>query len=227
MQELANRQNCTIAAPLATDTNSRDMRTWVPSQNAHQRLAAIEQQSVSACGRPLGTRMQIFGFSDGGYMAREIGIACAAKSSRYSTVVMIGASAPVPGQRTYNRNREGCAKFQAVRGTEDGSTDTCLARNGKGNCIRSIPFATATGGMMDQLGGEILPDYSGGHILPPNTQLAGLMTPPANVATGPKPQEPPTVPTGVRPPIAQTPPKPLSPRRAEVDSGSDFSFTSK
>lgn len=165
LQDLADRTGQSIAVPLATESNRYKMRTWNPSQErgtAAGKLGAIEKRAVAACGKSLAVPRRLIGFSDGGYMAREIAVQCAAKGSVYSAVMMIGAA----GRDGSSSNRTGCAKFFAVHG----ASDTC-ASSVNGRCTRSIPQTMASMARSLGTGAQVLPTFQGGHELPPNDRL--------------------------------------------------------
>jgi hypothetical protein len=185
LQELADQLGVSIAVPVSTQVHSNGNRSWSPSQtpgSAAARLQQIEAQSRAACGgRSLLAPRSLIGFSNGGYMAREIALQCAARRSDYNAIVMIGARARVAGGSFRD-----CANFLAVRGTSDGSTDSPDA-----------PFSRQASRMMEGFsrgGGEgrVLDPYDGGHVFPPNAfflrnlpQFAGQDQPGAAPASSP------------------------------------------
>ncbi len=208
LQQLANTTGMTIAVPLADGNNGQGERSWNPDQrpgSAAVALQRIEAKASAACGGArLAVPRKIIGFSDGGYMAREIGLQCAAKKPQYSVVMMAGARA----RNGSSANRGNCAKFLAIRGASDNSTDTCVAKS-EGKCVRSIPFYQTARSMMSSLGGnaEVLPPYRGGHELPPNSVIAAAFgsaqvaeNPPVTISTGT-----PTAPSVAVPPAPRPP----------------------
>ena len=175
LQKLSDELGIRIAVPVAQEVRSirsksgvsRRVRTWNPSQaagSAAKKLKAIEAESEKACGATLAKPRSLIGFSDGGYLARELALQCAAKKDTYSKVLMIGA-AP---RNTLAPKDKNCSDFQAIRGEADTSTNPCVKRN-KSGCIERGSFQKTGQAMMKSFGenGAVLPNYSGGHVLPP------------------------------------------------------------
>lgn len=215
LQALADRTGKAVAVPVSNEANynSRE-RSWLakpPKQrpSARDKLTEIEAKAAAACGgRAFEQGLRLVGFSDGGYFAREAALECATKSPKYSAVLMAGAQAR-PATRASAPN---CAKLYAVRGVADDSTNTCLERNAKKQCIRSRPFGEAARSMINGFNnGALLASYPGQHELPPVDSLMALFAEPKS----------PVGQTGATPP-------PVASRVAPESTGSSmFSFGSK
>jgi hypothetical protein len=232
LQALANRTGQSIAIPLSENLNSSNgYRQWDGIG-----FNEIKKKAKAACGsRPAKPGQLLLGFSNGGYRVRDIAINCEAKKPEFAAVLMVGARA----RNGRPSNRSGCAKFYAVRGIGDGSTNTCVsyAHNSRGQryCASSIPFSTAARNMVNSLGGnaEVLPPYQGDHVLPPNDLIARAMgttlvaeLPPPIVPTA-TPQ-PPTPPPQQRPPppaVVVQPPPPAPPKPAPRPVQNQIVFT--
>jgi len=183
LQKLSDELGIRIAVPVAKETRtirsksgvSRTVRTWNPSQaagSAAKKLKAIEAESEKACGATLAKPRSLIGFSDGGYLARELALQCATKTDSYSKVLMIGAA---PRFATTPKEQN-CADFLAVRGEADSSTSPCVQRNNSGVCLQRGSFRKKAQAMMKSFGGNgaLLPNYSGGHVLPPLEVLKSI-----------------------------------------------------
>ncbi|MGE4132045.1 MAG: hypothetical protein AB7F86_10445 [Bdellovibrionales bacterium] len=179
LQELADKTGVSIAVPLAQWTHPKNgMRTWSPSQSegsAQTRLKQIEAKSRAACGgSPLAKGRTLVGFSDGGFMAREIGLQCAASSAEYSAIIMSGAAPRSAPSRLSSK----CAKLVTIRGSDDDSTSPCIRRS-NGKCVAREPYSQASQRMKSGAGRvELAKSYNGGHILPPNSWLSSQVQAP-------------------------------------------------
>lgn len=168
LEELAAKLNIRIAVPVATTFNPRNgNREW--QGNPQGALKSIENSVTSVCGVAPATPRALIGFSAGGYMARNIALACDDKlKKQYSDVVMIGAKPrnPSGGAKRF----AGCPKFTFMSGTSDRSTNASQA--------------PAMKNAYERLGGrgEVV-SYPGGHVLPSASllekQLKSLQSSPA------------------------------------------------
>lgn len=210
LQELADKTGHSIAVPLPISDNGKGERSWQPSPRpgtAAPLLAKIEAAATSACaGHRFIQGITLIGHSSGGYTTRELALQCAAKKPKYSAVIMSGARA-----RSGQPTGPDCAKLIAVRGKGD-PIDAC---NDKG-CKSTTDFNIAAQNMVKSIGGNgaVLAPYSGGHILPPITQLAEVIRPAGNLVATVKPPfkltgqttEIVTSPPQMSPPLRVTPP---------------------
>jgi poly(3-hydroxybutyrate) depolymerase len=171
LQQLADTLGVRIAVPVSDQIHANGNRSWGSSMvpgTAQNRLRQIESRARAACGgAALGSPRSLIGFSDGGYMAREIALQCAAKRSEYTAIMMVGARARVAAS-----DFRDCAPLLAIRGTSDFSTDAPNA-----------PFSQTADRMLETFrrgggSGDLLAPYPGGHILPPNDILARHLSSP-------------------------------------------------
>lgn len=95
-------------------------------QMAMKKLAMVERRSEKACGSPLARHRALIGFSDGGYLARDIALSCDQHlKDNYDLVVMSGANEPREFRFAQKalpvaQNRfQNCPKFVAMAGALD------------------------------------------------------------------------------------------------------------
>lgn len=170
LEQLAKQLGIRIAIPLAPNIHpGNGNREWPNGMGAaaNNSLRAIEAQASRVCGAPLAPGRTLFGFSNGGFAARNIAMSCDEHlKNNYSGVIMMGAKA---WANPPNRNFAGCPKLTAMAGTQD-DVRTCV----KGGGCRS--FKDVATQMRRGLGGNVdIESYNGGHVLAPNDRLAQLL----------------------------------------------------
>ena len=156
LQELADKLGVTIAVPASKTVSKMGTRRWPVEDSPENLLKELEATSRAVCGR-LDEPRSILGFSNGGYLARELALRCLARKPTYDLVMMSGAKA----RNGSKKGREKCARLVGVRGTKD-------TKDGMDG------FEASAAAMMDSIGGtgQTLRPFPGGHELPPLDLLA-------------------------------------------------------
>lgn len=173
LEALAKKMNIRIAIPVAKSVNgANNMRQWDGNS-----LSTAETAAKSACGgSALAVPRALIGFSSGGYMARNVALACDAKTkSSYSAIVMIGAKPRMPSKESY----AGCPKFVVMAGKSDGSA--------------AIGSASSMTKAYEKRGGDktSIVTYPGGHIIPDADLLSKQISSVAQASPSTTPAMPP------------------------------------
>lgn len=193
LAELAAKLNIRIAIPLAPNINGKNgNREWPGGQGpaANRSLRSIESESERVCNSKLAPKRTLIGFSNGGFAARNIAMACDNHMrANYGGVIMMGAK---PWANVSKNDFTGCPPLKVMGGTKDG-LETCVKNHG----CRS--FEDVARDMKAGMGSHVsIERYPAGHRLVSNDRLAQLLgefgsgngngnsAPPA-VATAPAP----------------------------------------
>lgn len=145
LEQLACKLNIRIAVPLSGNPTGQ-MHAW----NTESNIKDVEKKARDACGGSLDVPRTLIGFSNGGYLARNIAASCDDHlKSSYSLIVMIGANGRQPRRQSY----EGCPKFVFTKGQADGVS----LRMGQ-SMLESYTRQGGTGESFTFPGGHIIPD---------------------------------------------------------------------
>lgn len=175
LEALAHRLGIRIAIPLARYTENKGgkvgpVRTWFDPKGrsgTNEILSNLEKDAANACG-PIDHPVTLVGFSDGGFLARNIAMGCNQNiRSHYQSIMMAGAKPRLDG---YQKSYQGCPKLFIGAGEKE-SLVTCVSKGKNGKCLKSVSFEEAAAVTTRHYKNTEVGRYPGGHQLPPDSIL--------------------------------------------------------
>lgn len=179
---------------LSKAQKKRFLQTGRANLTPAQKLELAERKSEAACHAPLAKHRALIGFSDGGYMARDVALSCDRHlRDNYDLVIMSGANEPKVFREAKERipvsadRFQGCPKFVAMAGSldplvcrhkiEDPVTHKMICESGRSVAemsLRMREYYYNGGGISDARG------FEGPHMIPPNSILSEELLPVLN-----------------------------------------------
>lgn len=192
LAELAKKLNIRIAVPIAKGFNPKNgYREWPDGRGSATKkiLEEIERNASRACGAPLATPRSLIGFSNGGFAARNQGLACQDNLKAYSNILMIGAK-PLE-ETTREGSFSGCPTVHIMSGSRDDGTETCKKHpeTGEKTCISFQEMATRMKRALARQDGKAeITVYPGGHVLPSQKLMEDILRAKAVVVSSDTPK---------------------------------------